>query len=199
MAAPSSRDATNLAGVWNLNRTLSDDPDKIFALQGVPWVVRQVLRYASLSLSISQSICLADGTFAAPPDAHSNFDYPGDSVTILDITQNVYPGNFNSEGIYHVNGKPQNLSLPIFGDVVMQLSYINASSISDEKLRQTLSEGSSCQVVIDEIAHNSSKGWEARVFWGFEYICDKRYFTRNAIVWKGDKTVNSRMVYDFRC
>ncbi|KAJ5683572.1 hypothetical protein N7462_006737 [Penicillium macrosclerotiorum] len=199
MAAPNSKDSMNLVGTWHLNRTLSDDPDKIFALQGVPWVVRQILRYASLSLHISQAVRFPDGTTTVINENNSDIEYPIDSIMTLHIKQTVYPGGFNSEGSYPVNGTSQDLSLPIFGEVMMKLRYVNTSSVPDEKLRSLLSQGSPSKMAIDELAHNSSKGWQAQVWWGFEWVGDTRYFTRNATVTrnKDGQTVTSRMVYDF--
>ncbi|KAJ5579640.1 uncharacterized protein N7459_005625 [Penicillium hispanicum] len=196
MAAPASKDTLNLVGTWELNRKLSDDPDKLFALQGVPWVVRKVLRYANLSLQIAQAIT-SDGDGDAT-EKDENGAASGTSTTTLHIKQVVHPGGFDSDGTCPVNGKDQEMALPIFGDIVMSLQYISLDDVPDETLRQRLSGGTQCKVVIDEAAHNKAKGWTARVMWGFEIIDGKRYFTRNATTSKDEQTVNSRMVYDYR-
>lgn len=124
---------------------------------------------------------------------------PVAAVTTLHISQTVSPGSFDSEGSYPINGKAQEYSLPIFGNVSMQLRYMDTSEVSDESLRQKLTEASPSKTVIDEVAHNQTKGWEARVIWGFELIDGNRYLTRNVITKKNDKYVKSRMVYNFQC
>lgn len=165
--------------------------------QGVPWAVRQVLRFANLSLKIKQAISLPDGTTAEVTDDTARFDPPADAITTLRIKQTVNPGGFDSEGTYTVDGKPQDVALPIFGEVVMQLRYMNVAEIPDETLRQKLGEASPSKTLIDEVASNSSKGWEARVKWGFELIDGKRYLTRNVTTTKDRHTVDARMVYDY--
>lgn len=128
-----------------------------------------------------------------------NIEYPVNSVITLLIKQTVHPGGFNSEGSYPVNGISQDLSLPIFGEVTMELRYVNTLNLPEERLRKLLSQGSPSNMAINEVAHNSAKGWKAQVWWGFEWVEDKRYFTRNAVVTrnKDGKTVISRMIYDF--
>lgn len=165
--------------------------------QGVPWVVRQVLRYANLSLKIKQAISLPDGTTAEVTDDNPSFDPPADAITTLCIKQTVYPGGFDSEGTYPVDGKPQDVALPIFGDVMVQLRYMNVAEIPDETLRQKLGEASPSKTLIDEVSYNPSKCWEARVKWGFELIDRTRYLTRNVTTTKDRHTANARMVYDY--
>lgn len=118
-------------------------------------------------------------------------------MTTLHVKQTVSPGNFDSEGSYSVNGEAKEYSLPIFGNVSIQLRYMDAMEISDEVLQQKLFEDSSSKTVIDELAQNSTKGWNARVIWGFEVIDGRRYLTRNVVTSKNEKSVNVRMVYDF--
>ncbi|KAJ5784600.1 uncharacterized protein N7503_009812 [Penicillium pulvis] len=193
MAAPISKDITNLDGTWSLNRKLSDDPDGVFALQGVPWITRKVLRFASLTLHITQSVSLSD---ASSTDSSSDMG----SVTTMYVKQVVHPGGFNSETSCPLNGIGQDMSLPIFGDINMQLRYMNTADIKDDVLRQGFEEGCSSSIVIDEAAYNTKMDWTAHVLWGFEMINGKRYLTRNALTSKNsqkDKPVTARMVYDY--
>lgn len=164
----------------------------------MPWVVRKILNYASLTLNISQAISSANSK-PESLDTPSCNNVSEASVTTLHIKQTVNPGGFDSEGYYPINGEEKEYSLPIFGDISMRLRYVNTSEISDEFLRQKLSEGSPSKTVIDEIAHNKTKGWDARVIWGFELIDGHRYLTRNVITTKDEKAVKSRLVYDFHC
>lgn len=95
------------------------------------------------------------------------------------MTQTVNPGGFDSEGSYSVDGSPQDVSLPIFGDIQMQLQFVNISAILEDSIRQVLEVASLSEKVIQELAQNASKGWEAEVIWAFEVLDGKRYLTRN--------------------
>lgn len=117
-------------------------------------------------------------------------------VTTLRMTQTVNPGGFDSEGSYSVDGSPQDVSLPIFGDIQMQLQFVNISAILEESIRQILEVASLSDKVIQELAQNASKGWEAEVIWGFEELDGKRYLTRNISTTKEEKKIIAKMVYD---
>ncbi|KAJ5788783.1 hypothetical protein N7457_003773 [Penicillium paradoxum] len=199
MVVTDYEDIPDLTGSWVLNRKLSTDPDEVFSLQGVPWVVRKVLRHARLSLQIWQSTSIppskstmSEGTSIESPALTEK----SDSVTTLRVKQTVNPGGFDSEGCYAVDGSPQDLSLPIFGDIRTQLTIINKSDILDNCVCQILTVASLTANVIQELAHNASKGWEAEVIWGFEELDGKKYLTRNISTTKEEKKVIAKMVYE---
>ncbi|KAJ6186817.1 hypothetical protein N7519_001725 [Penicillium mononematosum] len=197
MAVPGFKDVPDLTGIWVLNRKLSTDPDELFVLQGVPWVVRKVLRHARLSLQIHQTTSLSKESTCI--DASSKSSDLADNlklVTTLHMTQTVHPGGFDSKGSYSVDGTPQDVSLPIFGDVQMQLQFIDRSDILEDSIRQTLEAASLSDKVIQELAHNASKGWDAEVIWGFEELEGKKCMTRNINTTKDEKKVIAKMVYD---
>ncbi|OQD60337.1 hypothetical protein PENPOL_c024G06569 [Penicillium polonicum] len=199
MAVPDFQDAPDLTGTWVLNRKLSTDPDDVFVLQGVPWVVRKVLRHARLSLQISQTTSLSAKNgpcIEGNPNAGCDLAADVKLVTSLRMTQTVNPGGFDSEGSYSVDGSPQDVSLPIFGDIQMQLQFVNVSAILEDSIRQVLEVASLSDKVIQELAQNASKGWEAEVIWGFEELDGKRYLTRNISTTKAEKKVIAKMVYD---
>ncbi|KAJ5374409.1 hypothetical protein N7517_006415 [Penicillium concentricum] len=193
MAAPNFKDIPDLTGTWVLNRKLSTDPDEIMVLQGVPWVVRKVLRHARLSLQICQttSTCIDEKC-----DEGSVLADKSNSVTSLRITQTVNPGGFDSEGSYLVDGSKQDLSLPIFGDIQMQLEFIDKSHVLEDSTRKIVEVASLTNIVIQELALNSSKGWDAEVIWGFEELEGKKHLTRNIRTTKEEKKVIAKMVYD---
>ncbi|KAJ5092995.1 hypothetical protein N7456_008856 [Penicillium angulare] len=197
MAAPLSKDVTNLTGTWHLNRKLSDDPESLFAMQGVPWITRKALRLASLSLQMTQSVSMFDASSDSTSDGTNTSSDDDGFVTMLHVRQVVSPGSFNSDSSCPVNGQEQHMSVPIFGDIKMSLRYMKASDIKDEVLRQRYEDGCPTKMVIDEDAFNPKMGWTAHVLWGFENINGKRYLTRNATSSRNDETVVARMVYDY--
>ncbi|KAJ5717596.1 hypothetical protein N7488_003242 [Penicillium malachiteum] len=193
MAAPLSKDITNLEGIWHLNRKLSDDPDPMFAMQGVPWITRKALRFAHLSLQISQSVVFSDVSSDSATDSPSE---DGGSVTVLHVRQTVTPGSFNSDSSCPMNGQFHDMSVPIFGDIKMKLRYVSTDDVQNDLIRQSFEDACASKMVIDEGAENPKMGWSAHVLWGFENINGKRYFTRNVRTWKKDEIVVVRMVYD---
>ncbi|KAJ6104788.1 hypothetical protein N7523_011108 [Penicillium sp. IBT 18751x] len=196
MAGPISKGATNLVGIWNLISNTLLLNAKVIEKQGAPWLVRKALKYANLSLDIKQTSFLSDGTSVEFTLDDSGLDSPADAVTTLHIKQTVSPGSFDSIGTYYLDGKPQEYSLPIFGDVNMRLQYINVADINSEPLRQRLERANPSKIVIEESAHNPGKGWKAQVIWAFELINEKRYLTRNVSTWNEKEKVEARMVYD---
>lgn len=140
---------------------------------------------------------MLDGTTTGVTgDTNSNL--PDGAYTTLYIKQTVHPGGFDSEGSYPVNGERKDYSLPIFGDVMMQLRYMNVTDVPDEAIRAKLMENNPSTTVIDEYAENSSKGWQAKVIWGFEMIEGKRYLTRHVTITKDEDKVDAWMVYDYQ-
>ncbi|KAJ5473110.1 hypothetical protein N7475_002676 [Penicillium sp. IBT 31633x] len=197
--APNRESTPDLTGNWVLNRKLSTDPDEVFVLQGVPWVVRKVLRHARLSLQIWQTTSMSESKSMDSDGCstgNSALAESSEPIITLRVKQTVNPGGFDSEGSYPVNGSPQDLSLPIFGDIRTQLTIIEKSEILEDSIRQILAVGSLTEKVIQELAENTSKGWEAEVVWGFEELDGKRYLTRNISTTKEEKKVIAKMVYD---
>jgi hypothetical protein len=86
--------------------------------------------------------------------------------------------------------------LPIFGDIRTQLKFIQVSEIVEESIRERFEATSRDEKVIQELAHNASKGWEAEVIWALETIDMKHHLTRNVSTTKEDKKVIAKMVYD---
>jgi len=165
----------------------------------VPWLVRQALRRARLSLELCQTTSLSSANGIDPEESTNRnvaLTENMNSVTTLRVKQTVNPGGFDSQGCYTVDGRTQKLSLPIFGDIHTQLKIIEISGIQEDSIRQTLEAISLSRKVIQELARNTSKGWEAEVIWGFEEIDGKRYLTRNVSTVKDEKKVIGKMVYN---
>ncbi|KAJ5142440.1 uncharacterized protein N7515_001227 [Penicillium bovifimosum] len=194
MSTSVSQDVPDLTGTWVLNRKLSTDPDEVFILQGVPWVVRKVLRHARLSLQIWQTTTPSETESTS--DEGKSAESSSDSITTLRVIQTVNPGGFDSEGSYSVDGSTKELSLPIFGDIRTQLKFIKKTEVIEESIREALVGASLTEMVIQELAYNASKGWEAEVVWTFEELDRKKYLTRNISTTKEEKKVIAKMVYD---
>ncbi|CAG8024506.1 unnamed protein product [Penicillium salamii] len=206
MSALNQINIPDLTGTWVFNRKLSDDPDEVFALQGVSGIIRKVLKYARLSLEI----CQTTGPVESPStDETRNGDAVVSSksmVTSLQVKQIVNPGGFDSQGCYIVDGRMQDLTVPVFGTVRTQLKFVDIREIGDDSIRQAFEIANYSEKVIQELAHDipkpsardQSKTWEAEVIWAFENIDGKRCLTRNVSIVGAEKKITVKMIYDNR-
>lgn len=91
MALPPTVTIRDLNGVFVLNKTLSQSPDALLALQGLSWLTRKAIWLATITLTIRS---YTDSTSAnPPPDAQpvttQNIDTATPTVTHIDITSTV--------------------------------------------------------------------------------------------------------------
>lgn len=54
MAAPPEITIKNLTGKFTINKTLSDNPDALFVLQGLSWFTRRAIWMATIILTIKE-------------------------------------------------------------------------------------------------------------------------------------------------
>ncbi|CAI7675530.1 unnamed protein product [Penicillium discolor] len=170
MAAPLEKSTSDMTGIW--------------VMQGVPWLIRKVLAYASVTLTLTHSTEPAK-------------DGSGD-ITKVRMKQTISPGSFSNEDDYILDSETREATVPIFGTIAMYAKYTPLAEIEDAELRARLEEGKTGAAAIQEIAKNKGAGWDAVGTWGFEIIDGQRYFTRTTVTKKGDQEVSVRLVYDYR-
>ncbi|KAJ5827800.1 hypothetical protein N7447_004563 [Penicillium robsamsonii] len=170
MAAPLEKNTSDMTGVW--------------VMQGVPWLVRKVLAYASVTLTMTHS---------TEPAENGSGD-----ITKIRVKQTISPGGFSNEDDYILDSETREATVPIFGTIAMYAKYTPVAEIEDAELRARLVEGQTGAAAIQEIATNKGVGWDAVGTWGFEIIDGQRYFTRTTVTKKGDEKVSVRLVYDYR-
>lgn len=73
MAAHSSIILADLSGTWTLKRNLSSNTEDLLSLQGISKPVRKILKYATVTLNVSQYV-------------------EGGNQTHIDITQSMTGG-----------------------------------------------------------------------------------------------------------
>ncbi|KAH8697757.1 hypothetical protein BGW36DRAFT_341913 [Talaromyces proteolyticus] len=226
MAAPPETTIQNLNGQFILNKTLSNDTDPILALQGISWVTRTAIAYATVTLDISE--------FVEP-----NADDPAHApVTKVDILQTA-TGGIQSQEKRTADWRPRDHEDRIFGAVSGQTRLIRGSKAADGKVRpdievqtepkeekiakflrgETLvdgeaAEGFDVEVVQDKegVSYGEGEGlwlqswvrsesakWTAEQIWGFETIDGLRYYTRRVAVASEDGNyLLARLVYDYQ-
>lgn len=121
-----------------------------------------MIRYAKISVTISQkeSDCTSETILDQNSDSVEACKAP---MTTLHIRQTLSPGSFDSDEVYPIDGRQKQYSFPLFGNIAMQLRYMNTSKVSDQTLRQQLTEATASEIVIEEVSHNLDKGWDSLV------------------------------------
>lgn len=118
-------------------------------------------------------------------------------TTIINVTQIISPGGFNSKDTYILDSTLREASVPLFGKIAVTIQYIPVSGIDDPTVRTKFEASGEPGTAIWEVVKSVTNSWETSAFWGFEEINGKRYHTRNSITTKGDLLLKLRVVYDF--
>ncbi|KAI0506265.1 hypothetical protein F5B22DRAFT_650823 [Xylaria bambusicola] len=181
MAAPSEINVSDVTGRWALNRALSDQLEPLFTLQGIPWIIRKVINFASLELQYTKD----------PPSDPT-------AATSFSFKQTVRPGGFDTINRYVLDGDKRTDTVPIFGEVTMYAKYLNRDEVT---LEQTLGTGiqgdAEKDVAIIEVTESKSMGWKAETVWVFETIDGEYRLCKYNRIWKGDQSAKAKMVHDY--
>jgi len=173
-----------------MNRTLSDDTDAVLALQGVGWLTRKAIAWATVTLAIKQYT-------------------PEEGTTHIDIEQTATGGIKGTSELRTLDWVAREHSDHMFGDLKGRSRWLTdlKSDVSgnggpldpfctegwlDEKV------GPNGEGFIQSFVVNEKNGWSAEQVWGFAIIDGVRYHTRRVIVKKGSELLKVRLVYDFQ-
>ncbi|KAG0647604.1 hypothetical protein D0Z07_6860 [Hyphodiscus hymeniophilus] len=183
MAAPPETSIKDLSGEWVMNKTLSDDTDSILALQGIGWITRKAIAYATVTLHTKQ--------------------YTDDvGHTHIDIEQTATGGIKGTSELRELIWEFKEHEDHIFGKLKGRSRWLNIDAVEDDFLKDGWLEGEeekggpAGEVHVESYVENNEKGWTADQIWGFAIVDGKRYYVRRIIVKKGDKILKARLVYD---
>jgi len=176
MAAPPEITLKNLSGIWVMNKTLSDDTDKILALQGVNWFLRKIIALATITLHISQ--------------------YEEDSITHINIDQ-FATGGIKTTEERTLNWQVKRHEDSVFGVVFGQSRWVKLADVDDDEF---LKNGWDDLIGehVQSYVESHDNGWTANQIWGFEVVQGTRYHVRHVVVRKGDDWKQARLVYNFQ-
>ncbi|KAJ5168158.1 uncharacterized protein N7482_003752 [Penicillium canariense] len=220
MAAPADITVKNLSGQWVMDATLSDPADPILSLQGMSWVLRKALPYATVTLHV-----------------HEYADSENPQVYHIDVEQVITGGITGSKEARTLDWQGRDHVDKIFGTVHGKSRFLRGSKGDDGKVRpavdfqtkvgegekdarvqrflrgEVLLDGSAAEgfLVDDEGAEfgegeglwmqsfvvNDEKGWTAEQIWGFELVDGQRRHTRRVAVTKEGQVELARLVYKF--
>ncbi|KAB5579871.1 hypothetical protein GE09DRAFT_1080032 [Coniochaeta sp. 2T2.1] len=192
MAAPPSKTVGDLTGKWVMNKTLSDSAEPALALQGIGWMTRKAVGFATLTLDIKQ--------YTAPPSPPNSSP---DAVTHIEIEQTGTGGLKGTTEKRCLDHQWREHSDWMFGHVKGQTKFLKAEEVTDEYLKKGWLEGEGenkgpgGESHIESYVESLESGWTARQVWGFQEIEGVRRYCRNIVVEKGAERVEIRLVYDF--
>ncbi|KAI5304656.1 hypothetical protein KEM56_006187 [Ascosphaera pollenicola] len=206
MAAPSEITIKNLNCVFVMDKTLGDDPEDIFVLQGMGFVMRKTLRYATVTLHMTET--------------------EENGVAVVTSAQTITGGIAGTTEVRVLDWQPRDHEDSVFGKVDGKTRWVEANgnvpevevqtSVPDAKemeaiqkfLRgEILADGKPTDGFVVDEQNNSflqswvkskDNGWTAEQIWGFEMINGERRHTRRAVVAKGKKVVKARLVYTYQ-
>lgn len=204
MAAPPEKTLRDLNGAWVMNKTLSGDSDGVMQLQGIGWLVRKTVSFATITLHVKQYVDAANATH-------------------IDIDQSLSPGNIKgtsekrtldwltSDHVDHVfgslRGRSRWTTLPRVGDdyTVGPAAGPDADAERDLDVHFMRhgdwddSVTPNADDVVESWVESVDKGWMAWQIWGFERVDGVRRYVRHVVVrGKAGKGVKRlRLVYDW--
>ncbi|KAK7419316.1 hypothetical protein QQZ08_010899 [Neonectria magnoliae] len=185
MAAPAEKTIHDLSGKWTLNKSLSDSSEPVLALQGIGYLVRKPIGYASISLDVNQ--------YTAPPKAPNTST---DVVTHIDIVQSA-SGLTSTQENRCLDATFREHSDWLFGSVKGLSTFVSLDEVDDEFLKKDwLVEGEG-KTLVKSYVESQDNGWIATQIWGFQNIGGERRYCRRIVVTKGDQRVQVLFVYDY--
>ncbi|EAW24858.1 uncharacterized protein NFIA_103460 [Aspergillus fischeri NRRL 181] len=218
MAAPADVTIKNLNGEWTMEKNISDPSDPILAFQGVSWVTRKAISYATVTLIVKE--------YADSEDA---------KLMHIDIDQVLTGGLKGTSEKRHTDWAEREHKDHIFGTLKGRSRLIRGSKGDDGKVRpavdintkiddpkvkqflrgEILIDGSPCEgFLVDNegeeygegeglflqsfvVNQDDGAGWTAEQIWGFETINGQRYHTRRVVVAKDGDYKMARLAYTY--
>ncbi|KAJ5281159.1 hypothetical protein N7478_006531 [Penicillium angulare] len=216
MAAPADITIKNLNGQWVMDANLSDPTDPILALQGMSWLFRKGLSYATVTLHV-----------------HEYKDEHNPAVYHIDVDQVITGGITGTSERRTLDWEEREHADDIFGNLKGRSRMFRGANgrpaldkqtkvgepegdarVEKFLLGETLVDGSASEgfLIEDEgaefgvgeglFAHswvvNEESGWSAEQVWGFEIIQGERHYVRRVAVVKDKQIELARLVYTFQ-
>ncbi|KAF9270071.1 LCCL domain-containing protein [Marasmius fiardii PR-910] len=186
MAVPPDFNILNLTGKFIMNKTLSDPHDGILAAQGMGWVTRKTISFATITL-------------------HIKHYKDKDDVEHIDIDQTLSGGIKGTREERTLWWKDRETVDPIFGAIVGRTRRVKDLSLvesDDEWLRtgwtpDTFEHGL-VESRVESDTPKSNKVWLATQLWGMEEINGERRYSRHVHFTGPDgNIIKARLVYDY--
>ncbi|KAG6041552.1 hypothetical protein E4U41_003568 [Claviceps citrina] len=184
MAAPAEKMLQNLNGHWTVNYDLSESSDPALAIQGIGYVIRTAISYATISIAVNQ--------YEAVPKPPNESAVP---VTHIDITQSA-SGLTSTQENRCVDDTPREHTDWLFGTVRGRTKWVGLDDIGDTYLKSGWEVEGDGRFIWSHV-ESCDAGWTADQVWGFQRVDGERRYCRNIVVEKGDRRAEFRLVYNY--
>ncbi|KAK0731153.1 hypothetical protein B0H67DRAFT_463015, partial [Lasiosphaeris hirsuta] len=193
MAAPQSKNISDLSGTWVMNKSQSGSVEPSLALQGIGWLTRKAVGMATLTLVVKH--------YTAPPSPPA--DPSGPEVSHIEIEQTGTGGLKGSTEKRCLDFTFREHSDWLFGSVRGQSKWISAAEVEDPWLSKGWLEteeekgGPNGETHVLSHVESIDNGWTATQIWGFQLVEGERKHVRHIVVAKGTERVELELVYDY--
>lgn len=178
------------------NKSLSDSPDPVLALQGVGWLTRKALGASTITQHLKQSPITGED---------------GQPTTYIEIEQFGTGGIKGTTEKRYLNWQRHGHTDWLFGTVVGRSRYNTLKAVLEEnKGKDDIEEDMKFLVegwlketeegeVVENFVDNEGNKWTGWQIWGFAEINNERRLTRRFVVRRKDRdeVVRIRMTYDY--
>lgn len=178
------------------NKTLSDSPDPVLALQGVGWLTRKAIGMATVTQHLKQSPTTGED---------------GKPTTQIDIEQFATAGVKGSTEKRTLDWHARGHTDWLFGTLQGKSRYNTLKAIveeskgkgTDEEDAKYLADGWLAETeegeVVESFVDNEGAKWTGWQIWGFAEINGERKLTRRFAIRRKDKdeVVRIRLTYDW--
>jgi hypothetical protein len=178
------------------NKTLSDSPDPVLALQGVGWLTRKAIGLATVTQHLKQSPTTGED---------------GKPTAQIDIEQFATAGVKGSTEKRTLDWHAREHSDWLFGTLQGKSRYNTIQAVveaskgkgTEEEDAKYLAEGwlpeTSDGEVVESFVDNNGAKWTGWQIWGFAEISGERKLTRRFAIRRKDKdeVVRIRLTYDW--
>ncbi|KAF8530979.1 hypothetical protein JB92DRAFT_3105728 [Gautieria morchelliformis] len=174
MAAPSEMITTDITGTFVMNKSLSDDSDRILELQGVGWWMRRMIGLATVTLHVNH--------------------YKDDSgVEHIDIKQTLTGGIEGTQENRTLDWAQRSHEDRVFGPVFGKSRRLPVADIDNVFLKtgwlpDTVEHGTINAYTISDTA-KSGREWVADQIWGFEEVNGERRYVRHVNFTAGEENI----------
>ncbi|KAI1376082.1 hypothetical protein F4677DRAFT_459964 [Hypoxylon crocopeplum] len=187
MAAPQDVTLRNLNGNWVMSKTLSDDLGPSLELQGIPWIVRKAVSFATITGKLTQTT-----------------DEKGTTRIVVD--QTATGGIKGETENYVLDGSESRVGSSMFGFQHLRTQWVDLAnqpmSLAGGPLDPWLQEGwledSFGPWDHVHVYTASEKGWSAEHIWGIVLKDGKRYYAKKILLKRGEDSVKANVVYEWK-
>lgn len=163
---------------------MSESPDPALVIQGIGYVIRTGISYATISLTVTQ--------YQAPPKPPHD---SSDSFTHIDIDQSA-SGLTSTQENRCLDDTPREHTDWLFGTVRGRSKWLSLDEVEDAYLKSGWEVEGDGKFILSHV-DSVDNGWTATQIWGFQKVDGERRYCRKVVVAKGESRAQFRLVYDY--